>query len=248
MYPSGRAAGEVGHQTYRRPLATGRAERLFGTLQDRLVEELRWASTTTLAEANAALAAYLPRFNERVMKEAAEPGSACHLRLTRAEANDRTYCTYVARWRTTTRFRFLDRPLPCCRCRHRLLRRATPPHGRSAGGHLSRAAGSTRPSASGDFFASGPAPDGSRLASPARRIWRASAGHKRSRQEGVLSPSQSAIRPSIAARLESKIDNFETTTARVTFYFSLIGVIVADEQHSPWRTCTRGFHMMPPIP
>jgi hypothetical protein len=47
------------------PQAKGRVERLFATLQDRWVAELRLAGATTLAEANAVLAAYLPRFNTR---------------------------------------------------------------------------------------------------------------------------------------------------------------------------------------
>lgn len=78
----------------RSPQAKGRVERLFGTLQDRLVKELRRAGATNLAEANAVLAAYLPRFNQRFMQEPAEPGSAYRPRLTRAEANDRICFTY----------------------------------------------------------------------------------------------------------------------------------------------------------
>jgi hypothetical protein len=73
----------------------GRVERLFGTLQDRLVKELRRAGATNLAEANAVLVAYLPRFNQRFMQEAAEPGSAYQPCLTRAEANERICFTYT---------------------------------------------------------------------------------------------------------------------------------------------------------
>lgn len=58
------------------PQAKGRIERLFGTLQDRLVIELRLAGATTLAAADQALAAYLPRFNERFRVPASEAGSA----------------------------------------------------------------------------------------------------------------------------------------------------------------------------
>jgi transposase len=79
----------------RSPQAKGRVERLFGTLQDRLVKELRRAGATSLAEANAVLAAYLPRFNKRFMQEAAEPGSAYQPRLTRAQANERLCFTYT---------------------------------------------------------------------------------------------------------------------------------------------------------
>jgi transposase len=55
--------------------AKGRVERLFETLQDRLVKALRQAGATSLAEANAALAQFLPDFNQRFSKPAAEPGS-----------------------------------------------------------------------------------------------------------------------------------------------------------------------------
>jgi transposase len=58
------------------PQAKGRVERLFGTLQDRLVSELRLAEARTLAEANAALEAFLPRFNARFRVPAAQAGSA----------------------------------------------------------------------------------------------------------------------------------------------------------------------------
>lgn len=60
------------------PQAKGRVERLFNTLQDRLVVELRLAQATTHAEADAVLAAYLPRFNARFGVPAATPGRAYH--------------------------------------------------------------------------------------------------------------------------------------------------------------------------
>jgi transposase len=60
----------------RSPQAKGRIERLFGTLQDRLVKELREAGATTLAEANQVLRDYLPRFNARFSVAPREPGSA----------------------------------------------------------------------------------------------------------------------------------------------------------------------------
>lgn len=47
------------------PQAKGRIERLFGTLQDRLVMELALAGASTLEEANVVLWSYLPRFNKR---------------------------------------------------------------------------------------------------------------------------------------------------------------------------------------
>jgi hypothetical protein len=55
--------------------AKGRVERLFQTLQDRLVKALRHAGATSLAEANAVLAQFLPDFNRRFCKPAAQPGS-----------------------------------------------------------------------------------------------------------------------------------------------------------------------------
>ena len=58
------------------PQAKGRVERLFGTLQDRLVKALRRANARTLAEANQVLETFLPTFNARFGQPAAYPGSA----------------------------------------------------------------------------------------------------------------------------------------------------------------------------
>ena len=58
------------------PQAKGRVERLWGTLQDRLVAELRLAGATTLAAANELLVTFLPAFNARFGVPPAEPGSA----------------------------------------------------------------------------------------------------------------------------------------------------------------------------
>ena len=62
-----RAMGELGVQLIfaRSPQAKGRVERTAGTLQDRLVTELRLAGATTIDEANRVLDDFLPRFNER---------------------------------------------------------------------------------------------------------------------------------------------------------------------------------------
>lgn len=49
----------------RSPQAKGRVERLWGTLQDRLMRELAIAGITTMAEANAFLKEFLPRYNAR---------------------------------------------------------------------------------------------------------------------------------------------------------------------------------------
>lgn len=52
------------------PEAKGRVERLFGTLQDRLVKELRLARITTVAEANRFLAeTFIPQFNAQFAVE-----------------------------------------------------------------------------------------------------------------------------------------------------------------------------------
>jgi transposase len=60
----------------RSPQAKGRVERLFGTLQDRLVLELRLAGARTREHANALLENYLPRFNAQFGVPAAQEGTA----------------------------------------------------------------------------------------------------------------------------------------------------------------------------
>lgn len=57
----------------RSPQAKGRVERLFGTLQDRLVVELRLAGACTLEQANEVIQAYLPRFNAQFAVEPTQP-------------------------------------------------------------------------------------------------------------------------------------------------------------------------------
>lgn len=49
----------------RSPQAKGRIERVFETLQDRLVKELRLANIRTMEQANAFLNDYLPKYNKR---------------------------------------------------------------------------------------------------------------------------------------------------------------------------------------
>jgi len=58
------------------PQAKGRIERLFKTLQDRLVSELRAKGVKTLAEANRVLWEFLPRFNRRFAVPPRQPGVA----------------------------------------------------------------------------------------------------------------------------------------------------------------------------
>jgi transposase len=67
------AAAGIGWIGARSPQAKGRVERLWGTLQDRLVSELRLAGATSLDEANVILETYLPRHNERFAVPAADP-------------------------------------------------------------------------------------------------------------------------------------------------------------------------------
>jgi hypothetical protein len=56
--------------------AKGRIERGWGTAQDRLRSELRRAGATTIEQANAVLARYLARHNERFAVPPADPASA----------------------------------------------------------------------------------------------------------------------------------------------------------------------------
>ena len=81
----------------RSPQAKGRAERLFGTFQDRLVSELRSAGASTIEEANAVLCEYLPRFNRRFAVEAAQPGLA-YRPLEEGVDLDEVFCFKY--WRT----------------------------------------------------------------------------------------------------------------------------------------------------
>jgi hypothetical protein len=73
----GRLVDELGIQLIaaRSPQAKERIEQLWGTLQDRLVKELRKAEANNLQSANRVLAAYLPKFNARFRVAAAQPGS-----------------------------------------------------------------------------------------------------------------------------------------------------------------------------
>ena len=74
----GRALKELGVQPIlaSSPQAKGRVERLFGTLQDRLVAELRLTRASNVDEANRVLWAFLPHYNARFGVPAAQPGLA----------------------------------------------------------------------------------------------------------------------------------------------------------------------------
>ena len=58
------------------PQAKGRIERLWRTLQDRLVKEMRLAGVATPEAANAFLPGFIARFNARFGKEARDPEAA----------------------------------------------------------------------------------------------------------------------------------------------------------------------------
>ena len=74
----GRALEELGITSIaaHSPQAKGRVERLNGTLQDRLVQELRLAGVTDIKAGNRFLPAYLKRFNARFAVKPEEPGQA----------------------------------------------------------------------------------------------------------------------------------------------------------------------------
>jgi transposase len=75
----GRALAHLGveHIPAYSPQARGRSERLFQTLQDRLVKELALAGITTVARANQFIReVYLPAHNARFAVRAAQEGSA----------------------------------------------------------------------------------------------------------------------------------------------------------------------------
>jgi transposase len=75
----GRALKQLGirHIPSYSPEGRGRMERVFGTLQQRLVAELRHAGVRTMEAGNKYLTTtYIPAHNERFGRAAAEPGSA----------------------------------------------------------------------------------------------------------------------------------------------------------------------------
>ena len=85
------------------PQAKGRVERLWGTLQDRLVSELRLGQVRTMSEANQVLATYRPDHNARFAIAPGDANSAwrscpgdlsaeeiCALRQTRIVLNNNT--------------------------------------------------------------------------------------------------------------------------------------------------------------
>lgn len=74
----GTALNELGisHIQARSPQAKGGIERLWGTLQSRLIVELRAAGISTLEEANAFLPKFIERFNQHFTVQPTDPNPA----------------------------------------------------------------------------------------------------------------------------------------------------------------------------
>jgi transposase len=74
----GRLLDELGIELIaaRSPQAKGRVERLWQTLQDRLVKALRKAGASNREEANRVLGDFLPKFNQRFQVAPAQPATA----------------------------------------------------------------------------------------------------------------------------------------------------------------------------
>ncbi len=94
----GRALSELGVELIaaHSPQAKGRVERLFKTLQDRLVKELRLARIATLEAANRFLEGYLPVYNRRF---AVRPAQAADLHRPRPTVPvlERSLCLKTSR-------------------------------------------------------------------------------------------------------------------------------------------------------
>jgi transposase len=89
----GRALVELGIRQVQAnsPQAKGRVERLFQTLQDRLVKWLREQDVTTLAEANQVLASFLGEFNARFAVPPTDPALA-YRRLPSGFRPEEVFC------------------------------------------------------------------------------------------------------------------------------------------------------------
>lgn len=94
----GRALGELGVDLIaaHSPQAKGRVERLFKTLQDRLVKALRLAGIATIAAANRFMEAWLPRYNQRFMVPPAQATDLHRPRPAHREL-DRSLCIKTTR-------------------------------------------------------------------------------------------------------------------------------------------------------
>jgi hypothetical protein len=94
----GRALSELGVELIpaHSPQAKGRVERLFKTVQDRLVKELRLAGVSTLEAANRFLDGYLPIYNRRFSVQPAQPADLHRPRPASREL-DRSLCIKTTR-------------------------------------------------------------------------------------------------------------------------------------------------------
>lgn len=73
------------------PQAKGRVERLFKTLQDRLVKEMRLVGIKSVDEANEFLKTYLPKHNRKFRQKAASPANL-HRPAPHSRELDRIFC------------------------------------------------------------------------------------------------------------------------------------------------------------
>lgn len=78
------------------PQAKGRVERLFRTLQDRLVKEMRLEKISTIEDANKFIARYLPRHNKKFAVKPAKQ-SDLHREIPRSTNLDRILCRKTQR-------------------------------------------------------------------------------------------------------------------------------------------------------
>ena len=130
----------IGFIAAQSPQAKGRIERLWGTLQDRLVSELRLRAVATLEQANEFLSAFLSSFIQRFARPPAEltsawrpaPRELAHVlscRYERVVAKDNTV-QLGARWLQIPR---APRALLCRLPRGRARIARWPPPGRLSG-------------------------------------------------------------------------------------------------------------------
>ncbi len=94
----GRALKELGVELIHAhsPQAKGRVERLFNTLQDRLVKEMRLRGISSIAAANEFLKEYLPIYNRRFAKKATEAENL-HRPIPKGLNLDRILCIKTER-------------------------------------------------------------------------------------------------------------------------------------------------------
>ena len=90
----GRALDELGVELIpaHSPQAKGRVERLFHTLQDRVIKEMRLADVSTLEAANQFLEGYLPIYNQRFT---VQPAQAADLHRPRPANRDLDRCLCI---------------------------------------------------------------------------------------------------------------------------------------------------------